>query len=63
MNISKSQPEGNAFNIMIQVRRYLFLAHKSDEWTDVEKEMQDSDYDTLCEIAERVTHGIIKIVD
>jgi hypothetical protein len=63
MNISKSQPEGNAFNIMIQVRRYLFLAHKSDEWPDVEKEMQDGDYDTLCEVAERVTYGSIKIVD
>jgi hypothetical protein len=63
MDIIKSSPDGNAWAIMGYVRRLFKEAGRMDEWPEVQKRMTSGDYDNLCQVAEEVTHGSIRVVD
>lgn len=63
ITISKSAPEGNAFNIMGQVKSVLRQTDQGDRIDDVMKKMMAGDYDALCKTAEEETFGLIEIVE
>jgi len=63
ITINATGPDGNAFAIMAVVRRILRKQGKT--WVEVNaalKLMQASDYDHLCETAERVTNGELEVI-
>lgn len=62
MKIYKDLPEGNAFNIMAQVSRFLKARGRQSEIEKVLAEMSQSDYEHLCQVAERVTDNEITII-
>lgn len=63
MKIYKDLPEGNAFNIMAQVSRFLKARGRQSEVEKVLAEMsQQPDYEHLCQVAERVTDNEITII-
>ncbi len=63
MKISAKASEGNAFAIMGSVRRWLQDNHRATDWPRVREEMKAKDYNHLCNTAELVTKGEIKVVD
>ncbi len=63
MEIDLNSPMGNAFNIMSVVKSYLKQTDRRDEWPEISKKMMSSNYENLCEIAVKTTHGFIKFVD
>jgi len=63
MDIDSKSQDGNAFAIMGCVRRLLKDVDRSDEWSDAQKRMMDGDYDNLCDVAEEVTFGSIRVVN
>lgn len=62
MKIDKNSPEGNAFNIMAMVARFLRARGRNNEVDSVLNEMTQADYENLCQVAERVTGNEIVII-
>lgn len=62
MLIDARKPEGNAFGIMAVVRDLLMQADRSAEWPAVQKRMMEGNYDHLCDVAEEVSFGSIKVI-
>jgi hypothetical protein len=62
MKIDSKSSEGNAFNIIGQVTRFLKSRGRTDEVDSVIKEMTSGDYENLCQVVERVTDNEIVII-
>jgi len=45
------------------VKHALDFAGRMDEWDAVVVEMTSGDYDNLCDVAERMTKGSVKVVN
>jgi len=63
MIINAKAPEGNAFLIMVEVRKFLKETGREAEWASTRHDMMSDDYDHLCVITEEITHGVIKVVN
>jgi hypothetical protein len=63
MDIDATGPDGNAHVIIGYVKHALDFAGRMDEWDAVVVEMTSGDYDNLCDVAERVTKGSVKVVN
>lgn len=63
MDIDAKKPEGNAYAIMGVVSNLLKECGRKDEIETIMSEMVSGDYNNLCDVAERVTYGSIKIVN
>lgn len=61
ITINVKKPEGNAFCIMGTVSSILKQCGRRDEIPEVMARMKSGDYDNLCDVAEEVTHGTLKI--
>lgn len=59
--IYRDEPDANSFAIMGLVRRTMHATGRAAEWPAVQAEMMAGDYERLCEIAERETHGAIMV--
>ena len=63
MRIDAKSPQGNAVIIMGEVTKLLEAVGRGDEVEAVMDRMQSGDYDNLCDVAEEVTKGSIKVVN
>jgi hypothetical protein len=63
MDISKSQPEGNAFAILGAVKQLLKNVGREDEVEETMTAMMAGTYDELCAYATWVTFGSIRFTD
>ena len=63
MEIDAKSRDGNAFVIMAAVNAYLRQTDRLSEWADIQKGMTAGNYENLCNIAEKVSLGTIKIVN
>lgn len=63
MEIDAKAPEGNAFSIMGFVQELLCQSGRTDDTDDVMKRMRESDYENLCNVAEEVTFGSIRVIN
>lgn len=63
MEIDATTPDGNAYAIMGYVRRLLEASQRIEEWPAAQKRMMSGNYDNLCDVAEEVTFGSIKIIN
>tara|TARA_Y100000310_G_scaffold341331_1_gene440141 strand:+ start:75 stop:281 length:207 start_codon:yes stop_codon:yes gene_type:complete len=63
MEIDAKSPEGNAYAIMGYVQRLLKEVDRFVEWPAIQERMMSGDYDNLCDVAEEVTYGTIKVVN
>ena len=63
LEIDARGPKGNAYEILLEVKLYLKRTGRNSEWSAVKNRMTRKDYTALCNIAEEVTNGAIKIVN
>ena len=63
MKIDAQSPNGNGLEIMGGFQQLLKDADRENEIENVMKRMMSGNYDNLCNVAEEVTHGSIKVVN
>lgn len=63
MEIDARSSDGNAFAIMVYVKKILTGANRLEEWPTIKERMMSGDYQNLCDVAEEVTHGSIVVVN
>lgn len=63
MEIDLNSPQASAFAVMSYVKSYLKQTDRFSEWPDTQKQMMAGDYDDLCRIATKISHGFISFVD
>lgn len=63
MDIDAKAPEGNAWFIMGVVSDLMRATGRGDEMDAIRKRMMAGDYDNLCDVAEEVSNGSIKVVN
>ncbi len=63
MEIDAKSPQGNAMCIVAAVKTLLTEVGREDEWAEISDRMYSGDYNNLCDVAEEVTHGSIKVVN
>ena len=63
MEIDATKPEGNAIHVMGYVQDLLEQVGRSDEWLEIVGRMKSGDYENLCQVAEDVTNGSIRVIN
>lgn len=63
MQIDAKGPEGNVLAIVGHVSSFLKMAGRKHEISSVQQDMMSGDYDHACDVAKKVTHGAIQIVN
>lgn len=63
MKIDAKSSQGNAWFIIVQVRKLLIEVGRENEVRGYTSRMRAGDYENLCKVAEEATNGSIVVVN